>query len=141
MTEEKKSFTVNDRRHFTPQGAVREAEGTEGAPTPVPPAPEPARERERVAETPAESRGSRTAAPADLRGLIVSLATQASMLLSPPEGAHEGPDLEGARVLISWLDVLRTKTDGRRSPEEDRLLDDVLHELHLAFVATARSRA
>jgi hypothetical protein len=33
------------------------------------------------------------------------------------------------------------KTDGRRTPEEDQLLEGLLYELRMAYVARARSQA
>ncbi len=84
---------------------------------------------------------SHRAVPADLTGLMLSLATQAGMLLAPPpESDEQAPDLEGARVVISWLEAIKQKTEGRLSETEQRLLDDVLHQLRLAFVAVARGR-
>jgi hypothetical protein len=49
-----------------------------------------------------------------------------------PEGG--GADLEGARDLISLLETLKEKTEGRRTEPEDRLIDGLLYELRMGYV-------
>jgi len=39
-----------------------------------------------------------------------------------------------AKLTIDTLDMLKTKTEGNRTPDESSLLDDVLYQLRLAFV-------
>jgi hypothetical protein len=41
--------------------------------------------------------------------------------------------------VIGLLEVLRDKTEGRRTPEEDGLLDSILYELRMAYVARTRA--
>jgi hypothetical protein len=83
-----------------------------------------------------EERGSRF--PSDLLGLLISLGAQGSMLLmGGPEG--EPPELDGARSLIELLGVLKEKTEGRRTPQEDQLIDGLLYELRMAFVQATRA--
>ena len=48
-------------------------------------------------------------------------------------------DLRGARAIISMLEVLRDKTEGRRTPEEERILDSLLYELRLAYVTRSKA--
>ena len=125
MTDEKKSYRVNDRRHFTPEGdavatdsgaAEAETEGAAAAPDAHAPGPEP---------------------PADLVALIVSLGTQASALLGGVEGIE--PDFRGARWLISILEMLQDKTEGRRTAEETEALETLLYELRMAYVKRTRT--
>ena len=42
-----------------------------------------------------------------------------------------------AKYLIDTLDMLKQKTAGNLTPEETAALDDVLHQLRMAFVAGA----
>jgi hypothetical protein len=129
MSERDKSFTVSDRRHFTAGGCPRSDEA--GEPLSVPPgqeAPPP--------EPPPP------AGPADFSAFLLTLAAQAGMLLSPnaAEGAEGGRGaLEEARSVISILEMLRDKTEGRRTAPEDALLDDLLFQLRLAYVEKART--
>jgi hypothetical protein len=119
MSEEKKAFTVHDRRLFTPEGEPRRPERDE---TPTPPA-------EPTAARPAPPRANREAEPAvDFAGFVLSLAAQAAQLI-------EAGDLRASRSLVGILEMLKDKTEGRRTPEEDRVLDGVLYELRLGYVS------
>ena len=161
MSDDKKSFTVSDRRHFTAEGRARETEPAFDPPPPVPPASaEPAaarstplRERGAPVMPAAEPYGLEDEAgpgeddelppfPADLLGLIGSLATQATVLLAgDPETRRPPtpPELEAVRSIIALLDVLHEKTANNRDPQEDRVLDAVRYELKMAFVARTRA--
>jgi hypothetical protein len=150
MSEDKKPFTVSDRRHFTPEGEVRKSDESDASgstpppavPPAAPPAPSAPAAPAPAAAAPAEGpdaedeRGSRF--PSDFLGLLISLGAQGSMLLmGGPEG--EPPDLESARSLIELLGVLKEKTEGRRTPQEDQLLDGLLYELRMAFVQATKA--
>ena len=54
-------------------------------------------------------------------------------------GRKEAPDLEGARSLIELLGVLKDKTEGRRTPQEDQLVEGLLYELRMAFVQATKA--
>ena len=145
MTEEKKPFTVSDRRHFTAEGEARQQVAEEpAAPAPPPARPSPA---EKTATPPLPTPGEDALPPAaegdhppmDFIGLLVSLATQAGYLMSPEPGSGAAPDLPGARAIIGLLEILKEKTEGRRTPDEDRVLDGLLYELRMAFVARNRA--
>lgn len=163
MSEEKKPFTVTDKRHFTREGEVREEAATFAAPEPpapgVPPPPAPSAAASRVVTSaapppdPAHARAEasyRQAAAAgkpedeqgglDFVGLLLSLGTQASMMLGGRgPGERPGPpDLGGARSIISLLEILAAKTEGRRTAEEDEVLEGLLYELRMQYVALAR---
>jgi hypothetical protein len=133
MSETEKSFTVSDRRHFTPEGRPRDPEAG-GAEQPASGAQAPAES--------AASRAPRKASPARLADLLLSLAAQASLLLSR-EGSAEGASpveaLEAAGSVISVLEMLKDKTEGRRSADEDALLDDLLFQLRMAWVEKSRA--
>jgi hypothetical protein len=155
MTEEKKPFTVSDRRHFTAEGETRSQTPEETpAPAPPPPAPkiEKAEKPDEYAALPPpppdqplppprpgeEGPSGEDAPPMDFIGLLVSLATQAGYLMSPEPGSGAPPDLAGARSIIALLEILKQKTEGRRTPDEDRVLDGLLYELRMAFVSRTR---
>ena len=150
MSEDKKPFTVSDRRHFTSEGEIRKSDaddpaaGSGPAATVVPPPAPDAKPPENVAPAPASAAGEEagdepgTRFPSDFLGLLISLGAQGSMLLmGGPEG--EPPDIEGARSLIELLGVLKEKTEGRRTPQEDQLIDGLLYELRMAFVQATRA--
>lgn len=151
MSDDKKTFTVNDRRHFTPEGRARETEPAfeppPRAPSPEPeavrrdaPAPFAAEARERDDEAP-ESEDF-PPFPADLLGLIGSLATQGTVLLAGEPSTGRAPsaaELEAVRSIIALLDVLHRKTANNRDPQEERVLDAVRYELKMAYVARTRA--
>ena len=163
MSETEKPFTVNDRRHFRPDGRVRENSEPEtpavseepestGESGPAPKAGEPlaradAAERERRPEAsssspdPESSSGS-PGGPANFSQFLLSLGAQASMFLSGqglPEDTDPKAALEGARSVISILEMLRDKTDGRRTAQEDEVIEGLLFELRMAFVEKSRA--
>ena len=141
MSDDKKSFTVSDRRHFTAEGLARDDVAVE-APPEAPPPPEPAAPRSApAAEEPADAGYEDDEAlppfPADFLGLIGSLATQASVLLAGEPGSNRPPspaELDAVRSIISLIDVLHEKTQGNRTPQEDRVLDAGRYELEVAAV-------
>jgi len=165
--DNKKSFTVSDRRHFTAEGRARE---TEPASDPSPPPPRGEAKPEsagrapwRAADdgVPADEPGAFATErpdvdddarpdgaddlppfPADLLGLIGSLATQATVLLAGDPENRRPPapaELEAVRSIIALLDVLHEKTANNRNPQEERVLDAVRYELKMAFVARTRA--
>jgi hypothetical protein len=75
--------------------------------------------------------------PASLTFLLTTLATQAMVALgqmpNPITGKAE-VRLNQAKHVIDTLGMLETKTAGNRTPEESGLLDDLLHQLRMAFV-------
>jgi hypothetical protein len=131
MSQTEKTFTVSDRRHFTPEGRPRdEADENPGPQAPAGPAP------------PGASAPHSPGAPADFSRFLATLAAQAGMLLSGeglPDGADRGEALEGARSVIAILDMLKEKTEGRRTSAEDALLDEFLFQLRMAYVERTRA--
>jgi hypothetical protein len=132
MSQSDKSFTVSDRRHFTPSGRPRDE--TEGAPASPRPEAAPATGASRAPGTPP--------GPADFSQFLLSLAAQAGMLMSGegiPEGADRLEALEGARSVVAILEMLKDKTEGRRTGAEDALLDELLFQLRMAYVEKTRA--
>ncbi len=163
MSDDKKSFTVSDRRHFTAEGRARETEPAFDPAPPPPREPEPKSAPPRQAgEDVSPARPGAFAAegpdldddagldgevdlppfPTDLLGLIGSLATQATVLLAGDPSTRRPPappELDAVRSIIALLDVLHAKTANNRDPQEDRVLDAVRYELKMAYVARTRA--
>ncbi len=74
----------------------------------------------------------------DFGFFISSLSMQTLMALgelaNPVTNVPE-EDLEQARSLIDILGMLREKTKGNLSPEEDKLLENILYELRMKYVS------
>jgi hypothetical protein len=149
MSQEPKSFTVNDRRHFTSEGEPREESEEAAAPTKPSPEPQestPATEPASAHEASPQATDEPTA-PAAQRGplpapefgpFIISLASQAGYLLAA-EGDEAAAALEDARHLIAIIEMLKDKTEGRRTAGEDQIIDGVLYELRMGYVARTKA--
>jgi hypothetical protein len=146
--QSERPFTVSDRRHFTAEGRPREdAEAAGPSEAPGESAAETARagvqsEAPRGEAPPETGPRPGPAGPADFSQFVMGLATQAGALLSAerlPEGVDAGEALEGARSLVSILEMLKEKTAGNLSGSETSLLDEVLFQLRIAYVEKTRT--
>jgi hypothetical protein len=127
MSQSEKSFTVSDRRHFTPEGRPRDEDADTGEAPPVPAAAAP--------PPPAETK-------AELSHFLLGLAAEAGRLLAGegvPEGTTRQERLAGARQIVAVLEMLQDKTQGRRTAQEDELLASLLFELRMAYVEHSRA--
>ena len=72
--------------------------------------------------------------------LVLSLSTSALMHMGvAPRGEGEEspatePNLAAAHQVIEILEMLREKTGGNLDADETRMLEQILHDLHLRFV-------
>lgn len=141
-----KTMKVTDRRMFTPDGELREeyrhieSASTTGAPAsrpPDPPAREPAPPPRGPVSPPAEDRTPEPDPDAPgFMDLVTLLAENASVYLreaSTPGAVEPLQHLEVAKLHIDLLGVLKDKTQGNLSSQEQAVLDDVLYRLRLAF--------
>jgi len=121
-------FKVTDRRRRLEE---------EPAPAASPRAPE----TEPVAAAGSPHTG--TVGERSLAGLFMMLASSAVVALGAapdPLTGQRQVDLAQAADAIDLLILLREKTEGHRSPEESRILDEVLYDLQLRYVhATKKS--
>jgi len=70
------------------------------------------------------------------------LASQALIALGDaPDPVTGQRQLAHASDVIDLLSLLRDKTDGHRSAEETRTLDDLIYDLQLRYVKAAKSPA
>ena len=130
MSQSEKPFTVSDRRHFTPEGRPRdEASPGEAA----------KEDSSKPANAEADPAQERTA---EFAPFLLGLAAQAGQLIAGqglPEGTTPEQGLVGAREIIGVLEMLKDKTEGRRTPDEDALLSELLFELRMAYVGRTRA--
>lgn len=115
---------------FTPDGELR-PEFRDLDDAPPDPAPPPT-----GGDAPSSASSANIAPDPDFVEMVESLATSAFAamgLLSPP-GSGEAPDLNGARRIIDWLNVLERKTGSNLNLSERDLLSRALYELRMAFV-------
>jgi len=83
--------------------------------------------------------GDKQMPPASFAMLVTMLATEAMMAMGQmphPVTGETQVQPSQAKYLIDTLDMLREKTTGNLSPDESLLMEDILHQLRMAFVAT-----
>ena len=127
-------FRVTDRRRR--DDAAPEAPAPSVPPDPAPP----------IQPTPGPSPASPPPpdAPAggpDLQSLFIMLASSALVNLgeaADPATGERVMDLEQARDAVDLLVILRTKTEGNRTPQEGHLLEEILYDLQVRFVRAAK---
>ncbi len=171
MADEKEDtgFKVVDRRSFASDGSVRpEPGGATAEPPPRQAAEEPAAAASGPAAAPGGSGAESTSADFEESGALESredfgmeggagageysgfetlvsyLGTTAMFqmgLVAGPGGQHIPADLLNARNSIDMIEVLERKTQGNLTPDESRLLEDVLYELRMAYVEVERRSA
>ncbi len=96
------------------------------------------REKERLAETSSQPRGALpNASFAELVNLLAVQALAGLGMLAGPGGERMPPQIEVAKHFIDMLQMLEDKTRGNTSPEEKRLLDQVLYEVRTQYVSMA----
>ena len=96
-------------------------------------------EKEKLAAAEQEQgeKDPRALPPADFKGLMGVLASQAMMglgMVQDPGGKGVMVDLEGSKFAIDLLAVIEEKTKGNLSDEEDKELTQLLSELRSRFV-------
>jgi len=141
MAEEKggdPGFKVVDRRPFEADGTRREGPQAEKAdfvaspPRPRTSSPAP------TAAPPEESFEEGAAAFETLVSYLSTTALFQLGLLGGPSGEKIPSDLINAKRTIELLEVLQQKTRGNLTPEETKLLDDVLYDLRISFVEVSK---
>lgn len=146
-SEAAEEVKVFDRRRFTSEGELRPDVAAEQAKqkpltTPEPPPPPPPQSGAAgQAEKAYESRRPRGEPQMDFRALVLSLSTTAMYqlgMVAEPGAPPPQPDFEAARQSIDMLAVLEEKTRNNLAPEEKRLLEQVLYELRMSYMALLR---
>ena len=163
MTEEEekeRGFKVADRRRFSSEGELKpdQAERTEEPPTAARPQAggKPADQQPihggpsagAQAQASAAYEKASTAEDKDLgpqeitfASFVVGLSTEALALLGEmphPATGERIEDLVGAQQIIDIIALLRDKTRGNLSRDEDALLEAILFDLRMKYVEKAR---
>ena len=120
-------FKVTDRR--------RRADDEEPARQPVP------ESTPAAPESPRASSLDPAAGERSLAGLFMMLASSAVVALGDAPDPLTGQrqiDLAQAADAIDLLILLREKTEGNRSAEENRILEEVLYDLQIRYVRATK---
>lgn len=90
-----------------------------------------------------KEKGSFVPEEPDFTLFVTTLALQASVSLGAianPATSKKEENLPQARFMIDTLALLKDKTKGNLSPEEERLLENVLYELRMQYVQKAQGK-
>ncbi|MCX6025700.1 MAG: DUF1844 domain-containing protein [Chloroflexi bacterium] len=147
-------FEIKDRRRFTAEGEAREevepagqadAGAQLGAAPPSPPREPPAEPQPAASGQAARSyaEGGRGYEPPSFERLLLvyyqTALLQMGLLATDPQHPPER-DLGGARETIDILGLLQDKTRGNLTPQESRVLDNLLYELRMAWVELSKKQ-
>ena len=135
--KERKGFTVQDRRRFSPEtGDARETseESKEftlsGA-------------SENRSESPGETQTHDVLPEINFSTFVISLSTQALMHLgeiaNPLSGKNE-TDIPVAKQMIDILGMLQEKSRGNLDASEERLMEDILFDLRMKYVEAVKKK-
>jgi hypothetical protein len=130
--EEEQGFRISDKRSFREDGLPREeahAEPRQGSPKPE--GADAADGEPPVEEAPPGAR-------IDFPSYVLSYYTQGLVLMGEvpnPYTNKKEEDVDGARHTIDILDMLQQKTKGNLVKEEEQLLESVLYELRMKYMA------
>jgi hypothetical protein len=75
--------------------------------------------------------------PASLEMLVTTLVTEAMHSLGQVPHPHTGEVVfqpQQAKYLIDTINMLREKTKGNVTPDETELMEQILHQLRMAYV-------
>ena len=129
------NFKVTDKRLFDDEGEIRgnRVEERENPSQTV------ASEAPPKADPAGQADGS--AQGIDFSSFVISLATTAMVHLGegPVDSGAPPEDLDAAGQMIDILGMLEKKTEGNLSPEESRLVHDILYELRMKFLAKRKA--
>lgn len=146
--QEEQSFRVTDKRGFNEEGepvstepqATEKQEETPVAEQTSAEAEKPSAEADKSSTkegTPPEKEAP-PRPPIDFSSYVLSYYTQGCVLLGEvpnPYTNKKEEDLEAAKHMIDILSMLEQKTKGNLSKEEQQLLESVLYELRMKYMA------
>ena len=134
MAEEEKGFVLRDKRAFDDKGELKDQE-LEGQDV------KQEKEGEQKTEPPAQEEGQRGPLPeVNFSSLILSLSSSALLHIgeiADPYTGEKKQDLALAKHSIDTMAMLKEKTEGNLSEEEQKLLESVLTDLRWRYIKAA----
>ena len=136
--EDEKGFIIKDRRRFDDTGEARaETTKEEPAVNPREPKPEARAAEPRAEQPPGQGQGEGAFPFLDFSTFVFSLGTSAMYHFGDfpdPVTKKAERNLEAAKQTIDILGILKDKTKGNLTEDEDRLLESLLYELRMRYV-------
>lgn len=129
--EEKQEFTIRDRRSSVSENAAETAEKPSNNDAEA--------GRQQPSETPGtETQKETTPLPElDFSSFILSLATTVQVSLGAvpnPQTNLQTQNLSAAKQMIDIITMLKDKTQGNLSNEEQRLIESILYNLRMHYI-------
>ena len=119
--DEEKECTIRDCRAGTPDAGAEQR--TQGA----------------AAE--AQQQEAETAPSLDFSTFVISLASSAQVNLGAiphPETNQTSQNFPAAKQMIDILGILKEKTKGNLTPDEEKLFENLLYDLRMRYVRATR---
>jgi hypothetical protein len=130
MAEEEKGFVIKDRRSFDEKGDVKEKTGEEEAGK--------EERKEKTTQQARSEQGQRAVLPeVNFSYFLISLSSSALLHLgeiADPQTGQKTKDLPIAKHTIDTIAMLREKTKGNLTDEEQKALDSILTDLRWRYV-------
>ena len=141
------SFKITDHRKFTSEGEVRPDDEVRPDTTAEPAEREVASAAPQEADqTPQPETGDRDpdvgSEEVDFSAFLLSLATTGMVHLGEipePATGQKTENLTAARQMINILAILKDKTSGNLTAEENHLLESLLYELRMKFLEKSKA--
>ena len=130
--QEEQGFRVTDKRGFRENGEEQTPDVSEKA------GEKPAANASSAAESAPPKQEAPPRPPIDFPSYLLSYYTQGLVLLGEvpnPYTNKKEEDVDAARHTIDILSMLEQKTKGNLTKEEQQLLESVLYELRMKFMA------
>ncbi|MGH9463137.1 MAG: DUF1844 domain-containing protein [Vicinamibacteria bacterium] len=139
---EGKGFKVTDRRKFTSEGQLREE--AEDSPEPSPQRAPSMRPSDATALPSAGAiprHATEAFSEATFLDLVGMLATNAMLQLGDmpnPASGERVENLQAVQDMIAFLEILQQKTKGNLTEQEGGVLEQVLYDLRMRYMAKAK---
>lgn len=135
MNEEEKGFVIKDRRSFDEKGELKDSETEKDKKT-----EDEKKEDETKTKAPEEETERPPLPEVNFSTLIFSLSSSALFHLgeiADPQTGEKKQDLPLAKHAIDTIVMLREKTKGNLTEEEQKFIDSVLNDLQWRYVKAA----
>jgi len=130
MAEEEKGFVIKDKRSLDEKGDLRE-EGQEVK-----------KEQKETKDNTREEKAKRPPLPeVNFNSLVFSLSSSAFFHLgeiADPQTGKKEKDLPLAKHAIDTIDLLKQKTAGNLTEDEQKFIDAILDDLKLRYVKAVK---
>ena len=130
MAEEEKGFIIKDKRSFDEKGDLKEEKPDE----------EQKKEPEEKAPKEEEKSSPPPLPEVNFNSLIFSLSSSALLHfgeIADPSTGEKKPDLPLAKHAIDTIAMLKEKTDGNLTEEEQKFIESILTDLRWRYVKAA----